>query len=141
MKNNYKCILLFSVVLLICAMAITGCVSKKELENGETTYQDMLKESRETLKILEKETAELKKKNEELEEENKELQTKLTQALSEKSDMTTHSQALADLIDIYELYKSGKANDAAAKLKKIEPMGFDDATLAYYEILKDVFEK
>ncbi len=143
MKNKNKRILLFGVVLTICLVliVITGCEFHKKTDDNETTYQDMLNESQETLKILEKENAELKNKNKELGNENNELQTKLTQAMSEKSDMTTHGQALADLIDIYELYKSGKTNDATAKLKKIEPMGFDDATLAYYEILKDVLEK
>lgn len=143
MKKNNKRNLLFEVVLTICVVliVITGCTSNKKPDENEIAYQDMLKESQETLKNLEEENVELKREKEELEKENKELQTKLTQALSEKSDMTTHGQALADLTDIYDLYKSGKTNDAAAKLKKIEPMGFDDATLAYYEILKDVLEK
>lgn len=141
MKGKNKRVLLFVMSLLICSVAISGCTTQKNLKESESVYQEKLKESQAVLSILEEETAELKRKNEELEKENKELQTKLTQVLSEKSDITTRDQAMSDLIDIYELYKSGKAKEAAEKIKKIEPMGFDDVTLAYYEILKDILEK
>lgn len=136
MRKNYKGILKCVVVVFVCVALsmIAGCTDHKKTADNESAYQNEIKESHAALKILEE-------KNAELEKENKELQTKLTQAMSEKSDMTTQGQALADLVNIYEIYKSGKTDNALEKFNKIEPMGFDDATLAYYEILKDVLEK
>ncbi len=135
MKKNNKRIFLFAIVLLVCVslIVITGCTPRKKTDDNEIIYKNMIEESRQAIKILEEENAELKK-------ENKDLQTKLIQAMSEKSEQATQGQALSDLIDIYELYKSGNTGDASKNLKKIEPMGFDDATLAYYKILKDILE-
>ncbi len=132
MKKNFNRILVYMMALHICvySIVITGCTLHKKTEN-ESLHQNRLEESRETIKILEQENMELKK-------ENKDLQKKLTQAMSEKSKIITHGQALTDMINIYELYKSGMKSEAADEFKKIEPMGFDDSTLAYYEILKDV---
>ena len=140
MKKNYKRILAIGVVLIVCLMTITGCTSKKKLKEAETTYQNLLAESQAALSALEKEAAEVKSKNEELEKENKELQTNLTRVLSDKSDITTRDQVMTDLMDIYSLYQSGKNDEALEKIKKIEPIGFDDETLAFYELLKDVLE-
>ncbi len=136
MKKNNKRIFLFNIVLLVCVslFVITGCTPHKKTDDNEISYKNMFEENQQALKFLEEENAELK-------EENNLLQTKLAQALSEKSDITTHNQALADLIDIYELYKFGNKDEASKNFKKIEPMGFDDATLAYYKILKDILEK
>lgn len=135
MKKNNKRIFLFNIVLLVSvsSFVITGCTTRKKTEDNEIVYKNIIEEKQEAFKNLEEENAELKK-------ENKELQTKLTQALSEKSEQATLGQALSDLIDIYELYKSGNKEKAIEKLKKIEPMGFDDATLAYYKILKDLLK-
>lgn len=141
MKNKYKRILLFVIVLCIFSMAIAGCASETKMEESEKSYQEMLEKCQVALSALEEKTAELKTQKENLEKENKELQTKLTQALSEKSDITTQSQAMADLMDIYSVYKSGKTTEALEKIKMIEPMGFDDETLAFYEILKNILEK
>ena len=136
MRKNYRGILRCFAVIFVCVAlsVIAGCANNKKTYDNESTYQNEIKESQATIKILED-------KNAELEKENKELQNRLTQAMSEKSDMTTQGQALADLINIYEIYNSGKTDDALEKFYKIEPMGFDDATLAYYEILKDVLAK
>lgn len=143
MKNICKRILSFSVAVILCLIVMTGCGSKKNSAENEKTSQEMLAE----ISALKGETAELKRINKELEsqndnleKENKELQTKLTQEMSDKSDITTQDQVMSDLMNIYKLYKSGKTSDASAKIKKIEPMGFDDETLAFYEVLKDVLE-
>ena len=147
MKKNYKRIFAFGVILIVFSIIITGCKSKNNLAESEKTNAELLLESQAEVSALKGETAELKRINEELlsqndnlDKQNKELQKKLTQALSEKSDITTQDQVMTDLMYIYKLYKSGKATDALVKIKKIEPMGFDDITLAFYEMLKDVLE-
>ncbi len=140
MKNKYKQVFSLGVVLIFSLLTITGCASKKNLAENESTYQKLLSESQTKVAALEKELAEREVEKEELEKENSELQAKLTQILSDKSNVTTLNQAMADLMDIYRLYKSGKNDEAFGKIKKIEPMGFDDEALAFYEILKDVLE-
>lgn len=145
MRGNNKRSLAFCIVVIICLMTIAGCSPKTNLKENNKTTEDLLLESQVEVSSLKGETAELKRinkelqsRNESLEKENDELQTKLTQVLSEKSDITTQDQVMLDLMYIYKLYKSGKMSDALSKIKKIEPMGFDDVTLAFYEMLKDV---
>ncbi len=136
MSKNYKKLYGYAVIMVICVLVIVlvACLSENRLEGYQTEYENALTMNQKQIQLLEEEIAKLSK-------ENSELQKKLEENMSLGSDLVTGQQTMSDLKDIYELYKSGKSKDAKKQFSKIEPIGFDDATLAYYEILRDLLNK
>ncbi|MBQ2931360.1 MAG: hypothetical protein IJE62_00745 [Clostridia bacterium] len=133
MKKNYKKIFGEALVLAACVLIIVlvACISENRLDDYQEEYQKDITLSQAQVKKLED-------KIDELEGEKAELQKKLDEALASASDSLTNQQALSGLKEIYEKYKSGNKYDAIKEFKKIETMGFDDATLSYYELLSDI---
>ncbi len=136
MSKKYKKLYGYAIIMVICVLVIVlvACLSENRLEGYQTEYENALTLNQKQIQLLEEEIAKLSK-------ENSELQKKLEENMSLGSDLVTGQQTMSDLKDIYELYKSGKAKDAKKQFSKIEPIGFDDATLAYYEILRDLLNK
>ncbi len=133
MKKNYKKIFGEAIVLAACVLIIVlvACISENRLEGYQAEYEKGMTLSQAQVEKLEA-------KIEVLEDEKAELQKKVDETLASSSDSITNQQALSDLKDIYEKYKSGKVQDAKKEFKKVETMGFDDATLSYYELLSDI---
>jgi len=136
MKRDYKKVYIYGIIMLACVIVIViiGLLSEKKISGYEADYQNLITANQNSIRILEEENTELKRRNKELEEQ-------LSDALLFKSDVETVNQAMNDLKDIYDDYKAGKLDKAKDAFKKIEPMGFDDTSLMYYEILKDLLEK
>lgn len=136
MEKNYKRIFGYALIMVISVLIIVliACLSESRLENFQEQYQD-------NMTINQKQVLELENQIDRLEKENSKLKEKLEKNLTITSDVVTSQQALSDLKDIYQKYKSGKVAEARSDLDKIEPMGFDDATLSYYELLSDILKK
>lgn len=135
MKRDYKRVCIYGIIMLLCVVVIVvvGWLSQKKIDVQEIEYQNLITANQNSIRTLEEKIAELEKENEELKEQ-------VSQSMMLQSDVTTSNQAFADLEEIYDMFKDGKKEQARTAFKKIEPMGFDDATLAYYEILKDMLE-
>lgn len=73
--------------------------------------------------------------------ENLELKKQLEKNSVLESDLVTFQQALSDMRDIFEMYKTGNLSSAKKAYEKIEPIGFDDSTLAYFELLGELLKK
>ncbi|MBR5155233.1 MAG: hypothetical protein IKW62_01970 [Clostridia bacterium] len=136
MKKNYKKLYSYAIIMVVCVLAIVliACLSENRIEGYQTEYEHALTVNQEQIQLLEEEIANLTK-------ENYELKEKLEDNMSLGSDLITGQQAMSDMKDIYELYKSGKVAEAKKQFGKIEPIGFDDAALMYYEILSDLLKK
>ncbi len=135
MKRDYKRVCIYGIIMLLCVVVIVvvGWLSQKKIDVQQIEYQNLITANQNSIRTLEEKIAELEK-------ENKELKEQISQSMMLQSDVTTSNQAFADLEEIYDMFKDGKKEQARTAFKKIEPMGFDDATLAYYEILKDMLE-
>ncbi len=135
MKRDYKRVCVYGIIMLLCVVVIVviGCLSQKKIDVQEIEYQNLITANQNSIRTLEEKIVTLEK-------ENKDLKEQLSQSMMLQSDITTSNQALADLKEIYDTFKNGKEGQARATFKKIETMGFDDAALAYYEILKDMLE-
>ncbi len=133
MKKNYKRIFGYAIILGVCALLMVGfaCLSENRLEDFEEQYKN-------DLTLNQKQILGLEQQIEMLEEENARLKEAIGKSESLGSDLVTSQQAISDLKEIYEKYKAGETEVAKAELKKIEPLGFDDASLAYYQILIDI---
>ena len=147
MQRN-KMIFVYGLIMLACValIVVVGLVTGPAVSSDSGEGQNAIDEKQNSIRILEEKVAALEKDMEKitaerdaLAEENENLRETL-QLDSSESDYVTMEQAMADLKDIYEIYKSGNVSKARSEFAKIEPMGFDDATLAYYELLKDVLE-
>lgn len=136
MKKDYRRVLIYGLVMLACVIVIVimGILSQKKIDGYEDEYQNLVTANQNSIRTLEEKIAELEK-------ENKALQKQVNDISSQESDITTQTQVLSDLKDIFEAFKAGKTEEAKNTFKKIEPMGFDDSTLAYYELLKYVLEQ
>lgn len=136
MKKNYKRIYAYAIVMLLCVLAIVliACLSENRLDSYRTEYEQMLSINEKKIISLEEDIVELSEKNAELEEKAKEAERLL-------SDIQTGQQALSDMTDIFDLWKAGKKSDARQQFSKIETAGFDDANLAYYELLDALLNK
>ncbi len=135
MKRDYKRVCVYGIIMLLCVVVIVvvGWLSQKKIDVQEIEYQNLITANQNSIRTLEEKISKLEK-------ENKELKEQISQSMMLQSDVTTSNQALADLKEIYDAFKNGKKEQARTAFKKIEPMGFDDAALAYYEILKDMLE-
>ena len=133
MKKNYKKIFGYALILGVCAllMVVFACLSENRLEDFEEQYKN-------DLTLNQKQILSLEEQIKSLEKENLKLKEELNKSQSLGSDLVTSQQVLSDLKEIYGKYKSGDVTVAKAELEKIEPLGFDDATLAYYQILVDI---
>ena len=136
MKRDYRRILMYGLVMFICVIVIVvmAFLSQEKIDGHQLEYQKVITENQDNIRVLEEKILTLEK-------ENKSLQKQLTDVMSMRSDEATQSQIMRDLLDIYEAYKSGDVEEAKKTFAKIEPMGFDDNALAYYELLKDYLEK
>ncbi len=151
-KNNNKRVFLYGVIMLLCVaiIVIVGLVTGSGIGENNIEGQNLIDEKQNNIRLLEEKVSALEKEVESLKvEKNKYIAqvNSLTEQLdntslnTEASDAATHAQAFADLKNIYNTFKAGKVDEAKAAFVKIEPMGYDDATLAYYEILKDLLGK
>ena len=133
MKKNYKRIFGYAIILGVCALLMVGfaCLSENRMDDFEEQYQK-------DMTLSQKQILSLEEQIENLEKENSKLKEELKTTESFGSDLVTSQQVISDLKEIYEKYKAGDVKSAKAALKKIEPMGFDDASLAYYQILVDI---
>ena len=133
MKKNYTKIFGYAFILGVCAllMVLMAYLSENKLEDYEEQYKT-------DMTISQKQILSLEEQIKKLEKENAKLKAEIGKTESLGSDLVTSQQVLSDLKEIYEKYKSGDVKSAKSALQKIEPIGFDDASLAYYQILIDV---
>lgn len=136
MKKNYKKVYGYGLIMVVCVILIVlvACLSETRLDSFQEEYELQMTGSQKQIKLLEKQIVDLTEKNRELEE-------KLQKTATLEAELETGNQALNDLIDIYGQYKDGDKSAAKEKLSKIEPIGFDDTALAYYQLLKDFLNK
>jgi cell division protein FtsB len=136
LKKNYKKIFGYAIVMLVCVLAIVliACLSENKLEGYQLEYEQAMTVSQKQIQSLEAEIAKLSK-------EKAELEKNIEKSMTLQADLTTNDQAFLDMKDIYDLYKSGKKTEAKAAFSKIEPIGFEDMALWYYELLSDVLDK
>ncbi len=136
MKKNYKKLYGYAIIMVVCVLVIVlvAALSENRLEGYQTEYEEVMTAGQKQIQLLEEEI-------ESLTNENAELKKELEKFNSLGSDLVTTQQAMSDLKEIYEEYKSGNTAEAKKRFDKIEPIGFEDATLSYYEILKDLLNK
>lgn len=151
-KNGNRRFFLYGVIMLICVALIVsiGLMIGHIIGDNDIEGQNVIDEKQNNIRVLEEKVSVLENELEALKvEKNKYIAqvNSLTEQLQSKplntdeSDAATLEQAFADLKNIYQTFKAGKVDEAKAAFVKIEPMGYDDVTLAYYEILKDILEK
>ncbi|MBQ9756875.1 MAG: hypothetical protein IJW15_00440 [Clostridia bacterium] len=136
MKKNYKKVYGYGIIFLVCVIAVVfvGILSQQKTQVKEADYQNLITANQNSIRILEEENAQLKKKISELEK-------KLSEEKLFVSDVTTSSQAINDMKEIFDTFRAGEKSRAKTDFQKIEPIGFDDNALLYYEILKELLEK
>lgn len=118
--------------MIVCVILVVfvACLSENRLDDYQSEYKRTATGYLTQIEALEEEVKALT-------EENGELERKVRENDALSSKLETGNQALSDMKEIYELYKSGSQSEARTRFSKIEPIGFDDASLAYYELLKD----
>lgn len=136
MKKNYKKIYGYALVMIVCVLVIVliACLSENRLEGYQSEYEQTITGNQKQIETLEAEVARLSN-------ENAELQKQLDKAMTLGADLVTSQQAMSDMKDIFETYKSGDVKSAKDAYRKIEPIGFDDSTLAYFELLGELLNK
>ncbi len=146
MKRN-KMIFVYGLIMLVCValIVVVGLATGPSVGQDSDKGQNAIDEKQNSIRLLEERVAELEKENAALKDEVKKISEERDalakenqQLYTSESKTVTMEQALADLKDIYEKYKAGDIAEAKADFGKIEPMGYDEATLAYYEILNDI---
>ncbi len=132
MKKIYS----YAIVMIIFVFAIvlTVFLSETKIDNNQKKYEELLA-------IEKTESEKLKDRIVELEKENEELKRRKEQTITTQSDFEQHIQSMNDLTEIYKLIERKKLDEAKELFSRLETAGFDDSTLAYYELLKDVLEK
>lgn len=130
---GYALIMIFFVGLIV----LIGILSDNKLDTRQEEYEKEIIGTQIQIEALEKKIADLSAENEELKKSLEAEKKQNDENVELQSKLETSSQALSGLKDIYDLYKSGSKSQAKDLLSKIEPIGFDDASLAYYELLKD----
>lgn len=151
-KNDNRRVFLYGVIMLLCValIVVIGLLTGPGSGENSIEGQNVIEEKQNNIRMLEEKVSALESEVESLKvEKNKYIAqvNSLTEQLQSKplntdeSDTATYEQAFADLKNIYQTFKAGKVDEAKAAFVKIEPMGYDDATLAYYEILKDILGK
>ncbi len=130
---GYALIMVFFVGIIV----LIGILSDNELDSRQKEYEKEILGTQNQIEALEKKIVDLSAENDELKKKLEAEEKQNDENVELQSKFETSSQALSDLKDIYDLYKSGDKAQAKALLSKIEPIGFDDASLAYYDLLKD----
>lgn len=136
LKKNYKKIFGYAMIMIVSVLAIVliACLSENKLEGYQSEYEQAMTVTQKQIQTLEEKIAQLSA-------EKAELEKKIEQNMTLQSDVVTSEQAISDMRYIYRLYKSGKKSEAKEKLDIIEPIGFSDTALEYYELLSDVLNK
>ncbi len=136
LKKNYKKLFGYAVVMVVCVFIIVlmACLSENRLEGYENEYEQSILATQKQIDVLEEKLVNLTN-------ENLELKKQLEKNSGLESDLVTSQQALSDMKDIFEMYKTGDLSSAKKAYEKIEPIGFDDSTLAYFELLGELLKK
>ena len=136
LKKNYKKLFGYAIVMVVCVLIIVlmACLSENRLEGYENEYEQSILASQKQVDLLEEKIVGLTN-------ENLELKKQLEKTSGLESDLVTSQQALSDMKDIFEMYKDGDLSSAKKAYGKIEPIGFDDSTLAYFELLGELLKK
>ena len=136
MKKNYRKLFGYGIIMAVCVLIIVliACLSENRIEVYEDEYEKSVLATQKQLDGLEEKIVELTN-------ENFELKKQLEKINGLESDLVTTQQALSDMKDIFEIYKNGDLVGAKKAYEKIEPIGFDDSTLAYYELLGELLKK
>ncbi len=134
-NKNYKKLYGYVIIMVVCVLIIVlmAAISKNRIDEYKGEYLKQLDENQTRIQELEKQIADLT-------DQNQQLKKELEKGQSLGSDLVTLQQAMSDLRSIYQTYKSGNAAEAKKQLDKIEPIGFDDTTLSYYEVLCDLIK-
>lgn len=136
LKKNYKKLFGYGIVMLVCVFIIVlmACLSESRIEGYENEYEQSILATQKQIDVLEEKIVTLTN-------ENLELKKQIEKTSGLESDLVTSQQALSDMKDIFEMYKKGDVSLAKDAYKKIEPIGFDDSTLAYFELLGELLKK
>ena len=136
LKKNYKKLFGYAIVMVVCVFIIVlmACLSENRLEGYENEYEQSILATQKQIDVLEEKIVNLTN-------ENLELKKQLEKNSVLESDLVTFQQALSDMRDIFEMYKTGNLSSAKKAYEKIEPIGFDDSTLAYFELLGELLKK
>lgn len=136
MKKNYKRVYGYAIIMVVCVLLIVlvACLSENRITGYRDDYETKIKGHQEQIEVLQENITKLA-------QENAELKKKAEETAALQSQLENGEQALSDMKDIYRQYKEGNRTEAKNSFAKIEPIGFDDASLAYYELLKDFLNK
>lgn len=136
MKKNYKKLFGYGIVMVACVFIIVlmACLSEGRREEDKNEYEQSILATQKQMEVLEEKIVNLTN-------ENLELKKQLEKTSGLESDLVTSQQALSDMKDIFEMYKKGDVNSAKTAYEKIEPIGFDDSSLAYFELLGELLKK
>lgn len=133
MKKDFKKVFGYGLIMIIAVLVIViiACLSESRVDDAHETYKSVLSENASVIETLEKEKAELENKIAELEKT-------LENSMDIQAKLDRHNQVMSDLTEVYNFIKEGKNGLAADRLKVIEPVGFDDGELAFYEALRNM---
>ena len=147
--KNPKLILVYGLIMLVCVIivVIIGLATGPKHIGGENSEsQTLIDEKQNSFRSLEENVAALEKEVETLKLEKNQYISQVEE-LKKKAEgktvpnSTEENKMLESLVEIYETFKSGDAETAKASFAEIDSADFDRATLAYYQILKDVLEE
>ena len=102
MQKNYKKLYGYAIIMVVCVLIIVliAALSDNRLKGYQTEYEEEMTAGQKQIEMLEEQIATLS-------EENSELKKEIAQAQKLGSDLVTVQQAMSDLKDIYQMYKSG----------------------------------
>ncbi len=132
---------LFITLILMFVIVASLIIITWLYEGRNREYEDAIAAKDKTLNSITMSYGELKEENKiltktvkELKEENEILKNTLG-VFSTETDFATYQQSLNDLSDISLMIKEGNLDGAKEELLKINPSGFDNAALSFYESL------
>jgi len=133
MKKDFKKVYGYGLIMIVAVLIIVviAFLSESRVDDAHEEYKNVLSVNEGIINQLEEKVDELEAENESLRkdaENNMDIQAKLDK----------HNQIMSDLTEVYNYIKDGKQTLAVEKLAKIEPVGFDDGELAFYEALKEL---
>ena len=130
------------ITLILMFLIVASLILITWLYEGRNReYEDAIAAKDKTLNSITMSYGELKEENKtltktvkELKEENELLKNSLG-TFSTETDFATYQQILNDLSDISLMIKEGNKEGAKEELLKINPSGFDNTALSFYESL------
>jgi len=140
-KSN-KMVFVYGLIMLACVvvMIVIGFATSPEHDSESSPEgQNLIDEKQNNVRLLEEKVSELEGEIETLKvEKNKYIGRieELEQQIQNQPSETT----VAELKTIFETYKSGAVDEAKEAFEQLDPTGYDEVSLAYYEILKEVIE-